>query len=141
MQKRTEESYKAAPYSGYKKHVFNSRSEREKSYENPIEFELLVGEGRTLTEENRAQRLEALTKCFYMLKECGLIESKSQYASGILQMYRTPIPVADAAAICCCSRQWFRNLENQGRIKLLRSTNKKLYILPEDVVKILEARI
>lgn len=129
------------PRAGYATKDFTSRTEREKSYEHPMSFELLVGAGRTLTEEGRVERLEALERCFQLLKKTGLIESKMQFAAGILQMYRTPIPMADAAAICNCSRQWFRNLEDAGKLRILRSSARKCFILPEDVVKVLEARI
>lgn len=127
--------------SGYSRKDYSSRSEREKDYKHPFSFDLLVNAGRHMSEEAKVRRLENLEQCFQLLKECGLIESKMQFAAGILQMFRTPIPLADAAAICNCSRQWFRNLESKGRIRILRSSQRKCFLLPEDLVKILEARI
>lgn len=136
-----EEDYKYRPRRGYHKHVYNSKSEREKSYVNPIDFSLLIRENRHMTEEQKLHRLEVLLECYALMKACGIVQSKTQFAAAMLQMYRTPIPIADAAAIIQTSRQWLYNLETAGRIHLLRSTHRKVFILPEDLIKIMEARL
>lgn len=138
---KKEHEYKYKPQRGYDRHVYASRADRERNYQNPLDFRLLAGGGRSATPEEEYNRLEVLEKCYELLLSVNLIESKMQFAAGILQMYRTPIPLADAAAICSCSRQYFRNLENKGKLRVLRASNRKTFVLPEDVIKILEARI
>jgi len=131
-----EDGYQRRPPAGYKKHGFSSRSEREKSYENPMHMKALVRDPDKAEEQE-----EALTLAYNLLWNAELMDSKTQFAACMLQAYRTPIPLQEAAAICQVSRQWLRKLAGQGRIIILKSTHKKQYIQPEDVRRILDGRV
>lgn len=131
-----DEGYVRRPRKGHSKHGYESRSEADKDYVNPLKFESLVQDPRIAVRQTNA-----MNTAFTLLWNAELIDSKSQFAAGILQMVKTPVSIADAAAICDCSRQWFRNLEVQGRLIILRNTDRKTYITAEDLVKVLEGTI
>ena len=131
-----EEGYERRPRKGHSKHDYESRSKQDKDYINPMEFSSLIQDPRL------AKRQEhALERAYDLLWKAQLIDSKSQFAAGILQMIRTPVSIAEAASICDCSRQWFRNLEQRGRLTILRNSDRKTYISANDLISILEGNL
>ena len=131
-----EAGYKRAPFKGYSTHLYSSRSEREKDYKSPITWDLLV-RNPDIAED----QLLALDTAYTMLYNAELLDSPTQFAAMMICGMGTPVPLSDAAAICSCSREWLRRLEQQGRIQLLRSSVKKIYIRAEDLRKIMESRV
>lgn len=134
---------KYKPHRGYDKKEYKSRTEREKSYKAPVSFDsiVFVDEDDPEYEDKVAAQKDAHRISYKLLYEAEILESPTQYLAAIVQARRTPIPLAEAAAICQVSRQWFRNLEERGKLIILRSTAKKCYIQPDDVIKVLEARV
>ena len=112
------------------------RTDRERAFKNQMDLSALVQDPRIASRQTNA-----LEKAYDLLWRAQLIDSKSQFAAGVLQMIKTPISIAEAAGICGCSRQWFRNLEIRGRLTILRNTDRKTYITSEDIIKILEGTI
>ena len=131
-----EAGYQRAPKAGYDSHIHRNSTELQKSYKSPITWDLLV-RNPDIAED----QLLALDTAFTMLYNAELLDSKTQFAAMMICGMETPIPLADAAAICSCSRQWLHKLENEGRVTFLRSSARKLYIRSEDLRKIMEARV
>jgi hypothetical protein len=83
----------------------------------------------------------ALRKVFKILYDAELLDSKSQFCAMMLHGAMTPVPIADAAAICLCSRSWFHKLAKEGRIQILRPESRRLFIRADDVTRILQGTV
>ena len=131
-----EAGFERAPTIGYDTHLHASRTAREQSYQNTITWDLLVRNPEIADEQK-----VAIEKAWELLYAAELFDSRSQFASALLLGIRTPILLADAAHIANCSRQWFRKLETQGRITLHRVSSRQVYIMSEDLRKMMEGRV
>ncbi len=134
--REVEEGWERRPRKGNASHEYDSRTEREKAYVSFTDLSALVQDPRI-----RKRQANALNKAYDMLWKAQLIDSKAQFAAGILQMVRTPVSIAEAASICECSRQWFRELEKRGRLTIIRGSDRKTFIAASDLIKVLEGTL
>ena len=135
-ERELEEGWQRRPRKGNSKHEYESRTEREKDFVAFADLAALVQDPRI-----KKRQANALNRAFDLLFHAQIIDSKAQFAAGVLQMVRTPISIAEAASICQLSRQYFRKLEKQGRLVIIRGSDRKTYIAADDIIKILEGRI
>jgi len=128
----------------------SKRYQKEKNYYDTQTFECLIP--REFNKEQFVRALDALNEAFDALYGENLIDSKTQFSAALASMRDVPIPICDAAAICQTTRQWFRNLESQGRIKLIRAKDigdiskksghgRKCFVHPTYITKILNGDI
>lgn len=118
-----------------KRYGFSTRSEKERNYENKIDLALLVQDPRIQKKQENA-----LKKAFQLLYDAELIESKSQFSAGVLQMVQTPLEIKEVAGILGVTRQTLRNMERDGKITMYRPGYRRVFVRYEDVVRMLEGR-
>ena len=127
---------KRGPKQGYDRTDHDTRGNREKSFTHPVDFSVLVQ-----NDSIRETQLTALRKVFKLLFDAELLDSKAQFCAMMLYGSMTPVPIQDAAAICCCSRAWFHKLDSHGRIKMIRADDRKLYLRADDITRILQGTV
>jgi len=114
----------------------SDRTQKDKDYENPVDFAMLVQDPRIAK-----RQANAMNYAYETLRKACLIDSKNQFVTGMVTMMRTPVTIAEACNLTNRCRQSFRNMERDGKIDLIRASNRKVYVPAEVLIKILEGKI
>lgn len=110
------------------------RTQKEKAYSDDQDFHHFID--GVLDDEEYFDCYDAIEAAFKQLVAAKVIVSKTQFVVALKAMIGIPVPICEAAAICQCSRQYFRVLEERGKINIIRPKgSKKCFIAAADMLK------
>ena len=118
----------------------SDRTKKEKSYKDEQTFDHLIDQ--ELDDKEYFEQIDLIESAFNSLVEAGLIVSKTQFIGALTTMREINVPICEASGICQVTREYWRVLENRGKLKIVRAkTGKKVFIKSADVIKYLTGKL